>query len=91
MSLWIVNYRGHGNFNLNVNFPAGVINRNSIVLANICEIAHIPGEPQDLPWMGDASMEVRNIVPEDTGAVNFRLEVDWDDDLDFRMFIVVYD
>jgi|tagenome__1003787_1003787.scaffolds.fasta_scaffold19884167_2 hypothetical protein len=91
MSLWIANGNGNGSFNFLVNFPAGVINRNSIVLANICEIARIPGEPNDLPWMGAASMEVRNIVPRDDGHVDFRIEIDWDGPLNFRMFIAVFD
>jgi hypothetical protein len=91
MSLWIVNGTGNGSFNFLVNLPGGVINRSSIVLANICEIARIAGEPSDLPWMGAASMEVRNIVPQDTGQVNFRVEIDWDSPLNFRIFIAVFD
>ena len=91
MSLWIANGNGNGTFDWEVNFPKGVINRDSIVLANICEIARIPGEPRDLPWMGAASMEIRNIVPRDTGTVALRVEIDWDSRLDFRVFFAVFD
>jgi len=89
MSYWIVNFRGHGTFDLHVNFPEGAVNRDSIVFANICEIAHIPGVPGDTPWMGDAAMEIRNIVPQNTHSVVFKVEIAWGSDLDFRMFIEI--
>lgn len=91
MSLWVQNGRGNGTFDWHAPFPPGVINRDRIVLANICEIARIPGEPRDLPWNGDASMEVRNIIPDDTGAVTLTIGIDWDSPLDFRLFYVVFD
>jgi hypothetical protein len=91
MSLWTVRGRGNGNFLFPVFFPDKVINRDRIVLASICEIARIPGEPNDLPWVGDAAMEVRNIVPRDTGEVYFRVEIGWDSPLDFRISIAVFD
>jgi len=80
-----INASGFGLFNLDVQFPAGVINRNSTVLANICEIAHISGEPGDLPWVGAANMIIWNIIPQDTGHVILRVEVDWSRPLDFRI------
>jgi hypothetical protein len=92
MSLWVKNGRGNGNFDWPVGpFPRGVISRDSIVLANICEIARIPGEPRNLPWNGDASMEIRNIIPDDNGFVTLTVEIDWDSPLDFRVFFVVFD
>jgi len=80
-----INASGFGLFNLDVPFPAGVINRNSAVLANICEIARTSAEPGDLPWVGAANMTIWNIVPQDTGHVILRVEVDWSHPLDFRI------
>ncbi len=91
MSLWHVNIVGNGVFDGNFTFPAGVINRHSHVLANICEVSAPQGEPLDFPFQGDATMEIHNIVPKDDGTVSIRFEIDWDSPLNARVQFFVFD
>src|ERR1700709_1372102 len=68
---------GHGLFV--VAFPFGIrtISRHSRVVASICELSQPPGEPLDFPFIGDASMSILNIAPEDDGNVYMRINIDW--------------
>ena len=90
MSLWWLDTRGHGTFNLVVNFGRENINRHSTVLANICEISQPEGQPLDFPFMGAASMLIRNIVPRDDGQVHLRVEIDWGSDLNYRIRFAIF-
>lgn len=89
IDIWSITWRNNGTFDVDVPFPRGVIDRDKIIFANICEIKRFPGETRDLPWMGDASMEVKNIVPKDTGSVNFRVHIDFYLPLPFRMLVMI--
>ena len=89
MSLWFVDHRAHGNFVFHLRFPPGVIDRHSTILGNITELTAVPGEPLDFPFIGAASMELRNISPRDDNIVDVWTEIDWDNDLDFRIRLVV--
>lgn len=91
MSIWFWDIRGCGSFNALAFFGRQHVNRHTTVLANVCEVARPQGEPLDFPFMGDASMEIRNIVPRDDGNVDLRVEVDWDSDLDIRIKFVIFD
>jgi hypothetical protein len=90
MSTFFFTGRGHGVFDRSTNSAQlPNINRHSFVLANICEISAPQGESLDFPFQGNATMEVHNIVPLDDGTVHFRLEIDWDSDLNFRLGVAV--
>jgi hypothetical protein len=92
MSLWTVHGRDNGTFDFKVApFPRGVINRHRHVLANICEVAHIEGDRDELPWVGLASMEIHQIIPQDTDSVVLRIEIDWNEPLNFRIQLFVFD
>ena len=89
MSTWVVTLQGNGTFDKDFTFPEGVINSKSIVFVNICEISRIRGVPNDIPWPGDASLEIRQIVPQDTGHLIVRVAIDWDSPLLYRLFFLV--
>jgi len=92
MSVWQENIViGYGSSDYIFYFPPGVINRHSVVFANICEVFAPQGEPLDFPFMGAATMGVHNIVPLDSGAVLMRLEADWSSVLNARVQIMVVD
>lgn len=92
MSLWQQNISiGYGESDYLFRFPPGVINRHSVVLANICEISAPQGEPLDFPFIGNATMGVCNIVPRDDGNLIIRLYANWDGVLQARVQIVVFD
>lgn len=90
MTLWWVDLRGHGIWIQPVNFGTEYVNRHSTVLANICEIQQPPGEPLDFPFIGAAGMKVNNVAPLDTGEVDLQVEVDWDQDLNFRIRFAIW-
>ena len=65
------------------------VTRGSIVCVSLTEMKRTsPSGPLDLPHMGDASMKVYNVAPEN-GSVFVRGEVDWDSDLDIRVSFLV--
>lgn len=90
MSLWSADGNGQGPFEFTANFPAGVINRNSVVFASICEMGTIAGDPNPFPWFGAAALQIDNIVPRDTGDVAIMVNVLWDSPLNFRVFYQVF-
>ncbi len=85
MTFWFADFRGHGTVDVLVNFPPGVINRHTIALVSICEIAQPQGEPLDFPFQGAATMTVHNVVPRDDGKLGVRAGIDWDSDLNCRL------
>jgi hypothetical protein len=89
MSVFTLDWRGHGTQTWFTPFAAGVINRHSAVFATICELSQPPGEPLDFPFVGAAGMEVRNIAPLDDGRVQWVSEINWDRDLNFRVKFLV--
>jgi hypothetical protein len=67
----------------------GGVDRHSTVLASVCELAAAPGNPFDFPFIGAASMEVRNIAPRDDGIVSLWIHVDWATPLHIRLNLLV--
>ena len=59
--------------------PIGGVNRDSVVMASICELGFISGVIR--PFQGAASMWVDNVVPQDGGFVTVRGYIGWDSDL----------
>ena len=53
------------------------VDRHSTVLASICELATLPGQPLDFPFIGAAPMEIRNIAPRDDGIVEMWVHIEW--------------
>jgi hypothetical protein len=87
---FFLNIQGQGLFDVPVPFPPGVVNRNSLVLANICEVQMPPGEftpnqPVGIPFQGDATMTIHNIVPKEDGSVSVRVEISGSDTLNARL------
>jgi hypothetical protein len=78
----------NGIFDGTVTFPPGVINRNSIVLASICEVGEGDAEdyspssdaafvPFDYPFKGQAVFTLHNVVPFDDGHVELTIDTGW--------------
>jgi hypothetical protein len=65
------------------------IDRHTTVLASLTELAAAPGYPFDFPFIGAASMEVRNIAPRDDGICSFLLHVAWPLPLHVRLSVLV--
>jgi hypothetical protein len=65
------------------------VDRHSTVLASVCELAAAPGHPFDFPFIGSASMEVRNIAPRDDGIVSLWIHIDWPRPLHIRLNLLI--
>jgi len=90
LTRWIVDkpLKVHGTFVLSVDIGtiaamgnAGV-DRHSGVFATITELRSLPHPPTfpfpvDVPFIGAAHMEIRNIAPRDDGRVDLLVNVDW--------------
>ncbi|MED3928599.1 hypothetical protein P4594_26500 [Priestia megaterium] len=76
----------HGGFERRLNL-SGIVNSSSKVFVSISEIGIINGQVK--PFMGSASMEVHNVVPQDDGIVIVRGNVDWNNDLNVRLSVLV--
>ena len=69
-----------------IDIPMGrIVNLHSTVLASIFELAAAPGHGFDFPFIGSASMEVRNVAPRDDGVVSVWVHVDWPSPLRVRL------
>ena len=94
MSLWYAHSTGHGIWTQPVNIGQQYVNKDSTVLASICEISIPPGEtpqePNEYPFVGAAGMKINNIAPQDTGVVDLQVEVDRDQDLSFRISLAIW-
>jgi hypothetical protein len=71
------------------NISDGGVDRHSTVVASVCELAAAPGHPFDFPFIGAASMEVRNIAPRDDGILSLLIHVDWATPLHIRLHLLV--
>jgi len=71
------------------NVSNGGVDRHSMVLASITELAAAPGNPFDYPFIGSAPMEVHNISPRDDGIVSLWIHVEWDHPLQLRLNLLV--
>ena len=71
--------------------PSWHINRDSFVLANICEYQTIPGDPRPRPWSGAASLQIKAIIPQDNGHLIVQAESDWNMGLPIRIQIFIFD
>ena len=67
-------------------FPHGVITPSSTVLCNITEL----GEPGDVPFIGAAGMEIRNVALLANHSVDVWFEIDWDSPLPVRLHFMVF-
>jgi hypothetical protein len=84
---WAEAQAGPGNHRWNIHgFPAGTIHSGSMVLMNVCEL----GEPGDVPFIGDADMEIRNIAPRANNTVDVWFNIDWGSPLPIRLGIFVF-
>jgi len=90
MANYQVDFLGvNGIFDGSVWFPSGVINKDSIVLASICEVGegdqedYFPGDPSDdfvpfnVPFKGAAVFTLHNIVPFADGHVEITIDTGW--------------
>ena len=89
MGVFSVDNRGNGDF-LHFRVTGLGVNRHSVVLASICEIAAAPGQPPDFPFVGSATMEVHNIAPQDDGSADVVVAVRWGSPLNFRLYIATF-
>jgi hypothetical protein len=67
----------------------GGVDRHSMVLASVTELAAAPGNPFDYPFIGGAFMEVRNVAPRDDGIVSLWIHVEWNKPLQIRLNLLV--
>jgi hypothetical protein len=80
-------FRGRGNWIQPINCGS-IVNRDSAVFVSICEVA-FTGEPELIPWFGDAIITIENVVPRDDGTVVIRLQSNWETDLSMRVQLLV--
>jgi len=80
--------RAHRIFNRRFNI-AGV-NRFSTVFVTLTEVRQGDNGNLDIPFLGNATMKLYNVAPLDSGQVDVRGEVDWDDDLNIKVSFVVF-
>ncbi|MGQ8815316.1 hypothetical protein [Bacillus sp. NA_165.1] len=80
------NLSGHGLFERTLNLPG--VNSTSIVVASITEVAIIDGQVK--PKMGSASMQIYNVVPYDDGTIGIRGNIDWPNDLNYRISVIIF-
>jgi hypothetical protein len=79
--------RAHRIFNTEVG--AGGVRPNSHAVVSLTEMGRSnPAGPLDTPFLGGASMKVYNVAP-GIDRVFVRGEIDWDDDLDIRVTVLV--
>lgn len=87
--LWAIPYQDFV-VHVRVGPPAeGGCDRHSAVVASICEIATLPGQPLDFPFVGNAAMQVLNIAPRDDGIIDMRVWVAWHEPLNVRINFLV--
>lgn len=80
----------NGIFDGTVNFPQGVINRHSHVMASICEMDPEEYPPEGFPFKGAAVFTLHNVVPSDTGHVTLTIDTGWTESLiNARVFFVI--
>ena len=90
MSLWQADFIGvDGIFDGNINFPGGVIDRHSHVLASLCELSAPQGEPLDFPFKGDAVFTLHNVVPFDAGNLEITIDTGFDSPINVRVYMAV--
>ncbi|PFV97155.1 hypothetical protein COL21_12580 [Bacillus thuringiensis] len=80
------NLSGHGVFERALSLPG--VNSTSIVVASITEVAIIDGQVK--PKQGSASMQIYNVVPRDDGTVSIRGNIDWPNDLNYRISVIIF-
>jgi len=78
--------RAHGTQARNFGFPGQVqVFANSQVSVTITEVAR-----NGIPFLGAATMQIFNVVPQDDGTITVKFNVDWSDELDLLFnFIIV--
>jgi hypothetical protein len=90
MSNWTADLRGvDGIFDININFPPGVIDRHSLVLASLTELSQPQGEPLDFPFKGAAVLTLHNLVPFDDGHVEATIDSGWDSPINIRVHFAI--
>jgi hypothetical protein len=90
MSNWQTDIFGvDGIFDHNVNFPQGVVDRHSVVLASLCELSQPQGEPFDFPFKGAAVLTLHNVVPFDDSHVELTIDSGWDSPINIRVYFSV--
>jgi len=82
-----VDISGYGNWITDINCGS-IVNRHSAVFASICEV-HFTGEPELIPWFGDAIITIENVVPRNDGHVVIRLQSNWGTALPMRIQLLV--
>ncbi|MED1469254.1 hypothetical protein [Bacillus salipaludis] len=79
--------RSHGLFYVHGSLP-GLVNSSSKIFASISEVGIF--DDQVKPFLGAANMMILNVVPMDNSEVLVRCYIDWNEDLDFQVSIVVF-
>ncbi len=85
MTPFVWNFRGHGVVDVDV--PQPPVRSDSIAVASAAELGIFGGEEQ--PFIGNASIQVVNIAPQDNGVLRVRVNIMWDNDLNVRINGVV--
>lgn len=78
--------KGHGIFKKTYGLGA---TRNSAVLASASEMHFADGAWR--PFIGDAFVQVISVAPQDNGNVDLKIQVNWQSDLNYRVWIVFAD
>jgi hypothetical protein len=96
MSLWIYTIslvQGNATTALDIfsQDPSWKINRDSFVLANVCEYQTVQGDARPRPWHGDANIGIMSIIPQDNGHLIIQVKSEWRTALPLRIQIFIFD
>lgn len=82
---WFGPVRGRGVKDHFIDLPGTT--RHSTVFASITEMGIIDGTGVLKPFQGAAGMTVHNVVPIDNNKVSVRVQIHWDSDLWYKIFV----
>jgi hypothetical protein len=87
LSFWRYFHKGCGTIAIHQQFPDGIVEPDSMVVASISELIDSGGWPRPLlhPHAGAASMSVLNVVPQSGSKVWTKVNVEWPHDLEFQV------
>lgn len=84
LSFWRYFHKGCGTITIHQQFPDGIVEHDSMVVASISELITVPFQPTK-PHTGAAPMSVLNVVPQSGSKVWTKVNVEWPDDLEFQV------
>lgn len=76
-------FRGHHGYSVRLPVGSAEVNRHSVVMVSVSELG------VDGPFLGNASISVDNVSPNDAGDVWVRGNIGWESDLDVQFSVII--